>query len=218
MEEIKRIDPKSDSYSALMWDVICNAQRYIPAQGHRVLDLGAHFGMFALYCAARGCEVTAYEPTPASFAELLHTTAVAKEIGNGHIFPKNKAVWSFNGERILFSEPATSGSNSMVRVKEDSEQFRVETVSFREALAVSEWDCVKCDIEGAEHEVFMSADSIDFLQIKFLTMEIHNDILPQKQRQELLRRLGAEFPCTLRIPVKVHGVATEDVASIFCWR
>src|SRR5438105_14553290 len=88
-----RINTKSDSYEALMWDIICDAHRYSPKAGDRVLDLGAHMGLFSLYCAARGCLVCAYEPSVPTFKELSHQAEVAKEIGVGEIRAYPFAVW-----------------------------------------------------------------------------------------------------------------------------
>lgn len=221
---MERINPKSDSYSALMWDIVCNAQRYSPRWGHKVLDLGAHFGMFSLFCASRGCDVTAIEPDPKTFLELMHSCEVAKEIGQGEITPIRAAVCGTAGERAFWRHPETSGSNSLIQKKGMLDQIPyltqiyVPAITLKSALGETNWNCVKVDIEGSEYEAFITADSHDFAKINYLTMEIHNDILSLANRNELIERLKAEFPDFDAIPVMVNGRATSDLVSIMCWR
>lgn len=216
-----RIDPKSDSYSALMWDVITNCHHYVPRPGDRVLDLGAHFGMFSLYCAARGATVVAYEPTPHSFGELIYTAAVAHDISPTSLEPINCAVGGKNGFREFFLSTATSAQNTFLDRPDNGLVITVPVVDLKTAFRAHnnyEWDCVKVDIEGAEYETFMAADSEDFSKIRFLTMEIHNDLLPKDQIDELVARLEKEFPRIHKIMVKRNGVTTDIVATILCWR
>lgn len=213
-----RIDPKSDSYSALMWDVITNCHHYVPKPGDRVLDLGAHFGMFSLYCAARGAIVVAYEPTPQSFGELCYTAAVAHDISPTSLEPVNCAVGGKTGYRKFFLSTETSAQNTFLNRADNGIVITVPVVDLKTALGSYKWDCVKVDIEGAEYETFMAASSEDLALIRFLTMEIHNDLLPKDQIDELVARLEKEFPRVHKIMVKRNGVTTDIVATILCWR
>jgi FkbM family methyltransferase len=216
--EIQRVDPKSDSYSALMWDVVCNAHRYTPRHGDRVLDFGAHYGLFSLFCAARGCHVKAYEPTPDTFTELIHSAAVASDIGLGSIEPIRAAVWSDSGIKSLWLCPETSGSNSFMRGKYEGTFETIQTVSLKQALDGLIWDCVKMDIEGAEHEVLTKAGTDDLELIRFLTVEIHNDILSFEQRAEVAQVLKQSFPVVDRLPFKIKGEPTDVAVAYFCRR
>lgn len=220
---MQRINPQSDSYSALMWDVISNVHRYTPEPGARVLDLGAHYGIFSLFCAARGCKVAAYEPTPVSFTELMHSAEVAETIGLGSINPVEAAVWSEDGQKALVEHADTSGGNRLVRWPEPMANLKhplrmVRTVSLKTALAGQFWDCVKVDIEGAEHEVFAKMDRADLELILFLTIEIHNDLLNREQVAELKSILLSSFPRVVRLPVIVAGKETDADSALFCWR
>lgn len=215
---IERVDPRSDSYSALMWDVITNAHHYIPRTGDRVLDLGAHYGMFSLYCAARGCQVMAYEPQRIPFKELCHTAEVAAEIGYGSIEPIEKAVWTHNGYVYLDKAPGgTSATASIMRADQNDglASQRVECVAFDELLNRTGlwWNCVKMDIEGAEYEILTRSKHLD--RIGFLTVEIHNDILGTEPGQTLRKHLEDEFGHVQRLPRK--GYPEQDVA-LFCRR
>lgn len=177
------------------------------------MDLGAHFGMFSLYCAARGCEVDAYEPADEAFKELCHTAEVATEIGLGHINPVKRAIWDKRSAGLLFKIGDSSAENSMIQGSSNEVQA-VETCSLDDALSMrGHWDCVKMDIEGAEWTVLTSATFLP--RVKFLTVEIHNDILSGVQCDEIGVLLQKEFPKTNRLPVKKNP---RQTVAYFCSR
>lgn len=211
--EIQRVDPRSDSYSALLWDVVTNAHRYTPRPGDTVLDLGAHFGMFSLFCAARGCEVAAYEPQGIPFHELKHTAEVAAEIGYGHIWPHREAVWStYRTVNLVAKLGGTSATASLIRT-EGTLVDVVEAVPFDKLLNEHAWQCVKMDIEGAEWELLTKSKLLG--NIGFLTVEIHNDILGPEKCEEIRLILEKEFRHINRLPNK--NKPSETVAY-FCRR
>lgn len=208
---MQRINPRSDSYEALMWDVITNAHRYIPKPGEHVLDLGAHFGMFSLYCAARGCEVDAYEPSEAAFKELCHTAEVATEIGLGHINPVQRAIWSKPGAGLLFKTGESTAANSMIQGSSNDVQ-KVDTCTLDDALSMrGHWDCVKMDIEGAEYLALTTAQQL--ARINFLTVEIHHGPLSSEQCRDLDVFLFTNFLTVSRLPVKKNP---KQTVAYFC--
>lgn len=212
---IERVDPRSDSYSALLWDVVTNAHRYTPRPGDKVLDLGAHYGMFSLYAAARGAEVVAYEPQDIPFRELVHTSEVAAEIGYGQIFPTKMAVWS-DHTALQLRIPMGKESTATATAVGDS-GFRVtEVTAVPLDFALREqpvWDCVKMDIEGAELEVLRACK--DFHKIGYLTVEVHNDILGRENADELADLLHAKFQKLSRLPNKNNP---HETVAWFCRR
>ena len=214
MEEITRIDPRSDSYSALMWDCITNAHRYTPQPGDRVMDLGAHFGIFSLYCAARGAMVNAYEPQSAAFAELRHTVEVAREIGQGCISAFQYAVWSkFETMTLSKKRGESTATASLVRPEGEPTES-VHALEFDCILSVQPyWDCVKCDIEGAEHEILTTSKQLH--RVNYLTVEIHNDILSSQQTREIYEVLRKSFPVVTTLPRKDQP---EQAVAYFCRR
>lgn len=213
-----KINPQSDSYEALLWDVITNAHRYVPKRGDRVLDLGAHFGMFSLYCAARGASVVAYEPSFEAFGNLIHSAAIARDIGLGNIEPINAAVWKTTGFMDLNLSVKSTGENSLLGREGISSVATVHTITLHDALENRYWDCVKVDIEGAEYETFMAASKEDLYGIRFLTMEIHNDLLPVDAVKILISRLEDNFARIQKMFVKKNGIETDVVSTILCWR
>jgi FkbM family methyltransferase len=172
--------------------------------------------MFTLYCAARGCLVIAYEPAEKAMEELRHSAAVADEIGLGKIFVNRKAISDKNGLALLVHHGET-GCNSLVRVGAGPNEV-VKTVTLAEAMGFVHWDCVKMDIEGSEYGVLKSASPDVLERIKFLTLEVHNDILSGPQCEEIDHILRESFPKVTVLPVKVDGVPTEQIAAYFCER
>jgi FkbM family methyltransferase len=193
-----RINPRSDSYEALLWDVVTNAHRYQPKEGDWVLDLGAHFGMFALYCAARGASVVPIEPTPASFDELCHTERVAREIGKGLLFPRNIAAWDEECFLVMRARPETNASNSALR--KEGDRYEVRALPLDQIIGPQHFDCIKCDIEGAELRVLKAFTK--WKQCKFLSIEIHNDILSKEEVAELKALLREHFADIEILPLK----------------
>jgi len=213
-----RVNTKSDSYEALCWDVITNVHRYIPKPRDRVLDLGAHFGVFSLYCAARGCYVKAVEPNPEVLVELVHSAAVANDIGNGKIEIVNAAVADKYRKGFLWHFPETSAINTIMGRSGSDGCIEVQCFSLADLLGESYWDCVKVDIEGAEYETFMAASEATLERIGYLTMEIHTDLIPQGQCQELVKKLEQNFDSTSKLYLKWNGEQTDIVTAIYCWR
>lgn len=207
-----KLNPKSDSYEALMWDIITDVHKYCPKQGDNVLDLGAHCGFFSLYCAARGANVKAYEPNQLLLVELVHSAAVAGDIGRGSITISPKAIWSTGGLGMLFERSDSSAAYTLMAFPEHTGGAPVQLESLHDALEDKIWDCVKVDIEGAEAEVFTESDPQDLERIRFLTMEIHHDLLSKADCEDLVMRVSASFPHTMR------KYAAGKVTALVCWR
>jgi FkbM family methyltransferase len=215
---IVKLNPRSDSPEALMWDVIVNAVRYTPQPGDWVLDIGAHHGIFALYCAARGAHVRAYEPETENFRELERQRLIAESLGCPPMEIINSAVWSESGTRFLWINPENSGASCMVKSVGFGERIDVRAVSIEEALQGRIWDCVKVDVEGAEWEIFARAKPEHLSRMKYLTMELHNHILTQERHDELIAKLKSGFTHAECIPECRNGQATGRISAAFCRR
>ena len=175
-----------------MFDLVCNEHRYTPKKGDKVLDLGAYFGFFSLFCACHGANVVAYEPDPDNYDRLLDATGRAREIGFGTIFPVKEAVWLYDGILSLYREHHSGTSNV---VANGELRTQVKTASLHHALNEQKWDCVKMDIEGAEFPVLQNASDEDLKKIKYLSLELHNHISndPQPRYENLIAKLEPIF-------------------------
>ena len=177
-----------------MYDLVCNEHKYTPLLGHKVLDLGAHYGFFSLFCASHGADVVAYEPDPENYEKLEHASVTASAIGAGKIKFYKLAVWS-SLTHLKLNRDHHSGTSNVIGTG-GSREAEVGTVSFGAALAEqAEWDCVKMDIEGAEFEILPHATDEDLQKIKYLTLELHPHLLaqPQEKYDALVHKLETNF-------------------------
>lgn len=115
--------------------------------GDRVLDLGAHLGGFALFAAARGCEVIAVEASPAN-AALLRQSATHNRFARLAVV--HAAVGAEAGE-VAFSSHGPWGHVATPADARPSETVRALRID--DLLAERGWshvDFVKIDVEGSE--------------------------------------------------------------------
>lgn len=194
-----------------MWDVVVNEHQYVPKPGDMVLDLGMWHGHFTIYCASRGAFVKGYEPIPEVFSEFEQY--LKKESFVDSVNPVNKAVWSSDG-KVAFNIDQRNERSSAV----GGGNLIVPCESLAAAMEDVAWECVKVDIEGAEHEVFTKCDATLFERIGFLTMEIHNDVLTQEQHDELVSRIVKGFGKTKLVEQYAHGKPLGRICKVFAWR
>jgi FkbM family methyltransferase len=197
-----------------LWEICVNKHRYTPQVGDHVLYIAAHRGWFSLYCATRGALVSAYEPDPDAFEYLVEQIHVSQKCGGTVITPHKAGVWSVEGQRLLWRRDHHI-ANSMLRPSDNS--VMVRTVSLTQALAGKRWNCVKCDAEGAEVQIFLTAKHEDFALIGYLTMELHSDVLTLDQNNALMNRLRSEFLEVQDVPEIKDGLPTGRTAKVFCW-
>lgn len=204
----------SDATSyGFMYDLICNEHRYAPANGHRVLDLGAHYGFFSLFCAARGATVVAYEPDPDNFERLENASSLAcdnKDFGKIEIH--NTGVW-VSEHRLPLHRDHHSGTSNIIGIG-NSRNIEIQVIPFSDALSEYEWDCVKMDIEGAEFEILAQCAPQDLQRIKFLTLEMHPHLFanPKPLYDAAIKNLEEIFV------VEKYAPYQDCFCKIFCTR
>ncbi len=145
-----------------------------------VIDLGAHVGIASIEFAHRAGAVHAFEPHPATFAQLAHNVRHYPRI-----HPVNAAVSDRAGRAALYSRPTAGGQldegatlmKHKVGVIYDS-AVEVEIVRLSDFVLGlgGPVALVKMDIEGAEYRVI--ADLIEtpaMAQIRQVRVECHVD-------------------------------------------
>jgi FkbM family methyltransferase len=177
--------------------IVDNICKYTPKKGHLVMDIGANVGVFTTYCALNGAKVVAYEPDFEA-ASVLYDTLEKNQVQN-LVKVTNSAVWIHTGTASFYFWPGHSiiGTLSKVRAEECQKKdpglrSTITTISLKDALGVEEWDCVKVDIEGGEFELFTDAGN-ELQQIKYLTMELHNDAVDKVGHDRLVQHLSQVF-------------------------
>jgi len=142
--------------------------------GVKVLDIGAHKGIFSVWAAKQGAAVTAYEPDPKSYDCLVRNLRENQVIAE----TKNCGVWSRRDTLPFYADYENSIACTFIadRVGDFDAagvQLGVKVISLDEALGNKPWDIVKIDAEGSEYEMISSAKRLG--QIGHLALEWHRE-------------------------------------------
>jgi FkbM family methyltransferase len=168
-------------------------QKYLLA-GMTFYDVGANIGFFSLLAArlvGPTGRVIAFEADPEVAARLREH--VARNDG-ASISVEEKAAWS-SAAPVLFAraDPSLSPDRGLGHVvaagatEIPHSAIRVETVVLDEyAAGVRAPDFIKCDVEGAEVDVFRGAQTILTEKKPIILCEMHGE----ENRQALLREFG----------------------------
>lgn len=133
-------------------------------EGCRVLDIGAHIGLFAVIAAQvvgnRG-KVLAFEPAPATYKLLQKTVRINKKTDT--IEAIQKAVGRKAGKTVFYiSDNDADNSNSMVSYLKDRalRGIEIDVTTIDEVVAEKKLtgvDFIKMDVEGAEFDALCGA-------------------------------------------------------------
>ena len=135
-------------------------------KGRAVLDVGANVGMFSALADELGAlRVLAVEPHPANFEKLLTIAA-----DRPNIRPHRVAAHSG-----LVRTVKISGEQSLAAVALDGTE--VETASLHDLLSIfpdAGNDLIlKCDCEGSEFDILLSASAADVRRFERIYIEVH---------------------------------------------
>ena len=171
--------------------------------GMNVYDIGANIGFFSLLAAklagANG-RVVAFEADP-EIAERLWENVGRN--GGAPIRVEEKAVWSSAGEvsfaRADVQQSPDRGLGHVTGVQEasgESATIRIPAVALDEYFSASGApDFIKCDVEGAEVEVFRGAQKLLEEKRPAILCEMHGDE-NRRRVTEQFTRLGYRCePC-----------------------
>jgi len=162
--------------------------------GMTVYDIGANIGFFSLLAArlvgATG-RIMAFEADPEIAARLQEN--VGRNQG-APISVEEKAVWS-SSRSVFFARADAKVSPDRglgYVIGDDAERSAAGTIRV-EAVSVDEYvdksgapDFIKCDVEGAEVEVFRGADKLLNERPPVILCEMHGE----ENRQTLLKLFG----------------------------
>lgn len=151
-----------------IWDE--QVYRFIPQPYMSILDIGAHKGVFAVYCGLMGANVLALEPDSENFRTLC------LNVEANHVDDKvtvaNAGVWYVGERKTLWLDQEQSGGNSIFPKSTSFESRDAYFMDFNN-LMVRRYDVVKMDCEGAEFEIIINASNEALRNIGYLTMEVH---------------------------------------------
>jgi FkbM family methyltransferase len=173
--------------------------------GMVVYDLGANVGFFTLLAArivGSGGKIFSFEADP-DVAQQVKANSDRNAFPYVHVV--QRAVWSRTGS-VQFSRADTSRSpdRGLGRVLA-SHETQEKTIAVS-SIALDDFasthpapDFIKCDVEGAEYEVFMGARELISAHRPLVACEVHSD-----QNAVLLTRLFQELGYSLNWFTRSH--------------
>jgi len=151
-----------------------------------ILDLGSHIGTFAILVALKVKRVICFEPSPENF-ELLKTNT--ERFSNVELH--NKAVTDKEQDKIEFwfiTKPKSNNKNTGaggIYKKRGRSIIMVDNMHIRDVLEQIKPTKIKCDIEGAEYEIFSETEVPS--TVKAIIFEIHRQgVKDAKQKYDKL--------------------------------
>jgi FkbM family methyltransferase len=146
------------------------------AHGDRVIDIGAHVGMFCIHLAKRHPEIaiTAFEPDPVNFQ---HLQANLVRNGVSNVLAVQMAVTG-DGRAFSLCSPAhnSGGAGGYYRETEGFRRSVVGSCTLSWILnhyGIARCTLLKIDCEGAEHEILRDEDALQ--RIDWIAGELHTN-------------------------------------------
>jgi FkbM family methyltransferase len=153
--------------------------------GMTTLDIGAHFGLFAVFFQKTSNGVVyAFEPTRSTLEVLKETVAINKCQDKVHII--EMAVDKEVGSASFFIHQAVGGrGNTLVQnaksgMTSSSYVVKVTSVDIFAKEKGIEVDCLKIDAEGAELGVLKGAAETITKRKPFILLSIHPDSIQSR--------------------------------------
>lgn len=149
----------------------------LPFSPKVIVDAGANIGTTSIYFTHKYPEakIIAIEPEVSNFAMLARNVRPYPAI-----VPVHAALWNRDGEiGVSEPDPATGAKGNWAFVTHEGQGVKVRAVTMRTLMMemqIQAIDLLKIDIEGAEKEVFESADWIG--SIRCLMVELHDRFRP----------------------------------------
>lgn len=166
--------------------------------GDTWLDIGAHFGSFALRAAQRVSGVVAVEPDPGNFAQLRENMLI-NEIENVEIV--KAAVIGRPDQPVPLGIGRTFDYTTRVGNIRGRRTIMVDGVNVNKLIREYGINKIKMDCEGSEEEIVRD---LDFEPIEELIMEWHFTLIPDPDWTKLawaITRLKEEGFTILRSPL-----------------
>jgi FkbM family methyltransferase len=166
--------------------------------GERVLDIGGHIGLFAIYLALRhpGLRIYSYEPHPDNF-KLFDRNLALNGVTNVRLYPE---ALSSDGRPIaLACNPTNSGAVSAYSVTlKHARVSGVPSLTLDQMFdrdQIERCSLLKIDCEGSEYEALLATQS--WPRVERLCGEFHSNRLlesrghsPEELRKHCEDRLG----------------------------
>jgi FkbM family methyltransferase len=152
---------------------IFRKQTYGPPPTGTVVDLGANIGVYSVFAARSASRVVAVEPVHENFA-MLRANLQDNKIDNVRSF--QLAIGERNDNVRIYIHQINNGMSSLYMDSNASEFEDVELVTFSRLLDIARIqhiNVLKCDVEGAEFDIFRESLYEISDRIDEIVMEVH---------------------------------------------
>jgi FkbM family methyltransferase len=227
-EKLYRTFVPDDQLFIAIKDILLNREyEYLPEfelnrfEGKRIVDAGAHVGLFSLVASTFAKEVISLEPHPVNF-KLLQLNL---EINNTrNIIPINKALWSQSKTLTLY-EGGHTGAHTILK-NTSNKKFNVSSISLGDIIdKFGEINLLKMDIEGGEFEVLSKLDSKILENVRNIVAECHLEVGNINQLEKFLKENEyhtEKFTPPLvkkkaRYPIKVRNLTNLKIFRKFAY-
>ncbi len=146
-----------------------------------IFDIGAHFGLAALYfaCIYPDATIHSFEPSSMNFQYLQRNTRIFP-----NIHPHPIGMFSHTGSAEFYLHPS-SGENSLLAQEARSERISVTTLDdFIAQNNIQRIDLLKIDVEGAEEAILSTSHQLGL--IGTMIGELHFELINWSHLQKVL--------------------------------
>lgn len=158
--------------------MILEAERAAPfvTATSTVIDLGASIGDFTEWAAGRGARVLAVEPEPENLRRLWLRADYWPRVT---VLPcaAGPAGWA----RLIVPENPEARATGCITIPDSDGCVWAMPL---DSLIVSEVDVLKCDIQGAEFDLFAAASDETLRRCRLITIERHAWTTPEQEPVE----------------------------------
>ncbi len=159
---------ENDTYKLSELNLGCNGN---------IIDIGANVGYFTCAMLKKSMKVISIEPVKDNFKQALKNISLNN--GNSANIINCAVTSGKTGKKIkIYVDKTDRGRSSVsdVAIKELENVEIVDTISLHkifEDYNLISVDLVKCDVEGAEYDIFLNTPVQIIKKIKKIVMEIH---------------------------------------------
>ena len=153
-------------------------------QAKIIIDVGAHIGLFSLYCHAINplAKIFALEPEPNNIKRLTKTLAL-NTVLSAKILPVALAGKTGKGRLILTPDSHNHYLGTADALEEGIIVKTLTLSALKKQEKLKQIDLLKMDIEGGEYDIFENLSATDYLGIKYIILEYHED--KERRRKDL---------------------------------
>lgn len=151
---------------------------------YEYIDIGANIGCFTALVGHLGAKkVVSVEPVKATFDQLQSNI---NKLKLKNVIAFQNAVGMINNTPIKLYKGKDSGLNSSYSVSTEFDTVNTITLSNLMSNLSTNKIYLKCDCEGAEYDILLTANDADMQRVEYIAIEIHEDLHPYYKGSEIL--------------------------------